>query len=365
MNHRLADLWSRSPAAWQNFWRWWLRELRHLSRDAADLLTGLGRSRFTVVLTEEVVWVEETRGRVVTKLPAAQLRDGPRRLAEDPRLFQWPAALFKRPVRLVLPKSWVLIKEFSFPHAVAPHLHSTLDLQLDRHCPLPRESVLWDVEAQLPIDARPRLPARLGIVRRSDVEALLQRLSDWNIRVRDIGCPTEMASALSFLPKRRVADTAIAVPILNRRLALGAVALVMAIVATGIGVQWRERRVLQSALDEAQAAARPVAEMRATAIAALQRIDQIQSLESRSHLSPLLAELSSRLPSNVWIQELDVDHGAVRLRGIAPAGANLAAFLSTSQIVKMPELVSVQSTGLGTQQDRFELSLSLRTPEHR
>lgn len=345
------------------FWHWWIAELTRCARDCIDRIATLAWARCTISLTEKTSEVILEQGRSAVRFGPMPLCDGPHRLAEDPRSLQWPQDVFRRPVRLQLPDSWMLVRHVQLPRAAAPHLRDTIDLQFERHCPLPRELVYWDVELDPPDDdAGPRLKARLGMTRRADVDALLARLSEWGVRVRAVSQRTGEGNAFNFIATRRGRGPTLAPSGLNRRLAALALAFSIAIGTVGVTLQVRERQALEAAVAAAENAARPVTAMRDEVANHLEVLRAERALATRVRFPQLWSELTARLPDSVWIQQLDVEESSARLRGIAPAGLDLSALLLASPLITKADLASLQSTGLGTQQDRFDLVVTLLAP---
>jgi Tfp pilus assembly protein PilN len=354
--------WQRLMPAARAFWRWWIAELRATRRDLLTGLAGFSGSRWTLVITEDTCWVTERHGTEETRHSTVALSSGPHALAEERRLLQWPRDMFRRPVTVLVPQSWVLVKLLNLPRAVARHLRGTVDLQFERHCPLPRSQVLWDVELETHDEDHPRLTARLGLIKRAELEPLLARLAEWNVNVQSVAVLTDGRAVFNFLPQRRAPAPAIAVSTLNHGLAVSAGVLALTVLGLAIALLRHETSSLESALSDAQQAARPVETLRATVSRNIRQAQAIQALDERSLFPQLLSELTQHLPASVWIQELEVEGTQARVRGLAPAGTNLVSLLATAPIVEKSEVRSLQSAGLGTQQDRFELSLTLRPP---
>jgi hypothetical protein len=303
--------------------------------------------------------VEEERGAERIRHPESPLKSGPRTLADDVRALQFPAEFFRRPIHLVLPASWVLMKRLTFPLAVERQLRTTVELQLQRHAPLPRDQLLWDVKIRHVDEARGKLVADLGMAKRADVDALVGRLQAWGIRIGEVSEAPGGTARFSFRPARRRPSRGVTSR-LNFGLALTAGLLALALIVGGFVHQQRARNLLGGALEAARREAAPVATLRDMVVGQLDTARSLSELERRASLADLLAELSTRLPRDVWIEQLEITGSAARLQGVAPTGVDVVSLLSRSPLVAQGELQSSSSAGLGTMQDRFAIALTLR-----
>jgi hypothetical protein len=143
-------------------------------------------------------------------------------------------------------------------------------------------------------------------------------------------------------------------------------------VAAGLGLACATLAAAESyraaaALEQAQLATHGGA---SSALAARQMLEsrlapfrKLTQIEAAPNLSAVLAELGTLVPKDAWITTLEFKPGHLRLVGVSPDPAALVTRLTASDIWTDIELRSSLSAGIGTGQDRFEITATTKASD--
>lgn len=328
-------------------WRWWTGELGRLLPRAGRLSTR--RLAALTVMGKELVATDspESGAQALAWLPLP-LPPG----ARVPELEG-------RPVELRLPPQIALRKTLTLPAAAAENLRQVVTFEMDRETPFRAEDVRFDAlvtgrsDRQLTVEILvvPRLAAEQAVAAARQLGVAVTRLTvalaDGSGTRFDLRTPEERPA------QRRPS-----------RLLIGIVA--------GLAVPVLALPVLVNAWTAAQLAERTAAVQQRAALALRLRdeLEQRQgggsALDRRKERTPpaiaLLAELTRRLPDGVWLDQLRLSQGEVRLYGYAPASAELIALLEASPLLEKVRFETGVMQDPLRKRERFQIVTAVEMP---
>lgn len=310
---------------------------------------------------------------LLASLPVAVQRSF--RPGNAPRRFNWPLTDAAGPPSLAdcqpergargildLPDAAVLLHSLTLPVAAARDLHHLIRYELDRFTPFNADQVYYAVRREPDSDARPRVT--LALVRRefldqclSDCEALGLELEAVDVRDTS-GAPM----GINLLPAQyRLAGNQRG-RVVTLALSLSCVVLVIA-----SALLWLHNR--ESALSAMQAEVQQLRQQ-AGEVAALRSVwDNSQGamrflIERRTRQpgrAQLLSELTGCLPSDTWLQSLEIDvDGQVDMAGLSARASGLIARIKDCPHLAEPQFQGVIQPDPASGRERFYLRARVR-----
>ncbi len=327
--------------------RWWLDELRSLWSDALDRLLPSARTFTEIRKDGDALELVQRRGNVVL---------ASHRLAEGDAAGL--AGVSGSRGIILLPASEVLIKRLSLPAAVEPRLRQSLALRLDREMPLSADRVYFDCSVVRRRAETSTINVDLAVAKRTCVDAWEARVRDLHIRPVAIGLGATGDRSLRFnFLRGRAASSGSATHRFDRTLLATAVALAIALVGT-VAWQWRaERGRVNGAIASISAVATAAQDSRRRLIAQVETARELRDHLNRPSFSVALTELTRSLGPEAWIHSLQFRGDELQISGVGPNPAALAGQLEQSAVFERTALKSTTSAGLGTGQDRFDMTL--------
>ncbi len=308
---------------------------------------------------------------LLASLPLALQRSF--RSGNAPRRFSWPLTDAAEPPAdsplepgtrgvLDLPNDAVLLHGLSLPAAAARDLYQLISYELDRFTPFSAEQVYYAVRREPGSDERPRVT--LALVRR---EFLDQCLSDCQavgleLEAVDVRDTSGAPMGINLLPAQYRPAGNQRGRILTMALSLACIALVIA-----IPLLWLHNR--EAALATMQA---EVQELRQQAgeVAALRNAwdnsrGAMRFLIERRTRQPgraqLLSELTGCLPSDTWLQSLEIDvEGQVDMAGLSARASGLIGQIKACPHLAEPQFQGVIQPDPASGRERFYLRARVR-----
>jgi Tfp pilus assembly protein PilN len=266
-----------------------------------------------------------------------------------------------RRVHVVLQAECALVQSISLPLAALPHLNSAVALQFPKLLPLPASKLLTDIELiESDIENR-TLTAELAALKRADLETLATGLEGLRIRIASVRLSESVDAdrRFQFGLTRRGVDRA-PTSRLDRWLLGTAATLGVTCLAVGATESLRADHALHTANQSAQPAAIRAAAHRTALDADLMPLKALMELEHAPTAAEVLRELTDTLPRDTWITTCDLKGRELRLIGMAPTNSALISHLNGSRYLQNVQLRSSMSAGVGTMQDRFEITATVK-----
>lgn len=345
------------------FANWWVQELREageaaLARVAPQLVTH------TLIQLEPQggsVWIIRGTHRECV------CRFAPERSGAWPRKLGPPDVVSTvRGTKVVLglaPQN-VLTQKLTMPAAVERELEQVVALQLERDCPVPLDQVYVDSRAGRRVREGTKLSVTVLIVQRDRVDRLRELVRVWGLRVSRIGMIADSGDVIGNFLRKPATRGMLQFTRTDRRLAVAAIALVTACAAV-IAFQWGYERVivgrhLRALQAPAAAAERLARELKADAAAA----EGLVGLMRQPDALDVLTALTEVTPKDTWFYDLDISAQwpqvpRMKLSGFTPVATLLVGALQSSGSLHEVRLVSAASAGLGSGQDRLQLTAQL------
>lgn len=324
-------------------WRWWTAELAALLPRRAVLIRG--RPVAALVGAQSLVLSGAPDNAVMARLPLP--------LPADVHLPD----LAGRPAELRIAAASVLRTTLRLPAAAEENLRQVIAYEMDRETPFKAEDVRFDT----------RVTAREGRQIRVDVLIVPKPLAE-----RAMAAATRLQ--LSVVRLTVDGEDAAAFDLRNEderptarrpsRLLLGLTgALAAALLAAPPALNaWQASR-LDALIAPVQQRADLVLRMRDELDRRSEAASALDALKHRTTpMVALLAELSGRLPDGVWLDQLRVAQGEVRLTGYAPNAAALIALLEDSPLLAKVRFETGVTQDPQRRRERFQIVATVERP---
>lgn len=344
---------------------WWLRELRETAEDMLAKLAPRLVTRTLVILTRDGGSVSLVRG---------AHRECVLTFSND-AAGSWPDALdltgtavAVRGTRAVfaLSSDDVLTRSLTLPESVERDLDQVVGLQLERESPMPLERVCIDRQISERLRRERQIKVDVSLVHRARVEQVRELARKWGVHVVRVGVSTESGDVTGNFLRAPTRLSRLKLTPTDRRLAVSAATL--ATVCLGVvAFHWvyerveigRELRHLQDPADAAGGLAKRLETDAAPAVALVNLMRQPDALDA-------LTTLTTEVPRDSWVYDLDVSAQwpqtpRIKLSGFTPTATMLVGVLGTGGRFDDVRLVSAMSAGLGSAQDRLQLTARLVT----
>lgn len=331
----------RPLRAWleiSSFMAWWFRELREIVETLAERLLP-GWVKPVLVRVESGIVMEVSKG--------FPLEEGAN-----------PAGA--RAI-LLLSSSQVLTHEITLPFAVERELDAAIELHLERELPLPRSQacIHWRVVKRDRVNRQLRI--RVHVAHREQLEKFGELLVARGLRMSRVAVATAADAFEGDLLPQRTRAHPLRITQLDRRLAMTCVAL--AVIAGGItAAQWiLERSRVNAELARVGEQARRARSLAREIKHGSAGADALIALMARPDAVDVLRTLTSDVPSDTWMYELEIKASStagyqVKLGGYAPAATTFVSALEKQPKFDGVRLVSAMSAGIGTARDRLTVT---------
>ena len=360
---RLREAMSRLRVEIGAFAGWWAQELR----EAGEAVLARLAPR---LMTHTLIRLERAGGSVWTIRGAQRervcsfVRDAsgawPREL-EPPQ-----AAAAVRGTKAVFgfAAEFVLTHKLVLPASVERELEQVIALQLERDCPMPLDQVYVDRRAGKRSRTGTKLEVNVLIVQRERVERVRELARLWGVRLARIGMSSGPDNVIGDFLRTPANEGLFRLTRTDRR--LGVAAVVLAVLCTAvIAFQWSYERVmvgreLRTLREPATAAEMLARQLKTDATPA----EELVGLMRQPDALDVLTTLTESTPKDTWFYDLDITAQwpqipHVKLSGFAPVATMLVGALQNTGKLADVRLVSATSAGLGSAQDRLQLTAQL------
>jgi hypothetical protein len=337
----ITTVWARWQASLGAFSAWWFQELREAGEALLVRLAPRLVTRTLVMLGPQGGNLWLVRGAERECLTSFTCDTA----GAWPDTLQPPAAAETvRNTRAIfaLAPDYVLTHKLTLPAAVERDLEQVIGLQLERECPMPLDRVYVDRRAGRRVRNAQKIDVDVLIVQRDRVERLQELAQKWGLRLVRVGMCSETKGVIgNFLHTPEASSLRFTRS--DRRLAILAAAFATACVVV-TAFHWGYERVKVGHLESDAAPAR--------ALVGLMR--QPDALDA-------LTILTQDIPKDSWIYDLDISaqwpqSPRIKLSGFTPVATMLISELQSSNHFNEIRLVSAISAGLGSAQDRVQLT---------
>ena len=343
------------------FLRWWAAELHSCAHDVLGLLVPQRRRVLNAYWDATRLLFRDENSSDPKTIVEISCVDGIDHLPET-----IPASLSavreqNNRIRVFVSPQRAYVRQFRLPTAVLPHLDAAVTLQLPKLLPLVASELLTDFEV-IDSDLTQKMASiDLAALKKAEVNAVLERLKVWGLRVASIhlGQPSGPRHRFKFggdgvfghgLKLRRS----------DRVLAGAAAALGLACASVAATESYRSQVSLEHAKTETRAPAAAALAHRQVLLGRLEPLAALAQLEAAPSATALVADLTMLVPQNTWLTTLELKDRHVRLVGVSPNSGNVVKLISSSLLLSDVALRSSMSLGIGTGVDRFELTAELK-----
>jgi len=371
------DYWRNLAARYRSspvpgFLAWWRSEL-------ASLIPGSLRRR--LVPPRPSLWVVVEPGSIGLDIWRA---DGALEKADhfaaddDTRLLQerWQGLLqsFRDgapEIRLCLPDSEALDCPVELPLAVESNLESALGFQLDQLTPFRVQQVWFDHRIRERDTEHGRLKLDLRLVPINRLEAVRERLADIGIRPHVIDTlegagERPKCDGFNLIPESERPRYVFARARLNW--ILGGVALIALVAVMVQSLYLRDQKVdtLRSEVAALRQEAEAVLELQRQLEDSLAAANFLaERRQSQPVIIQVLDEISSILPDDMWLQQLQVRGNELMMMGLADGSQRLINLVNESSLLDDAEFRGAINVDPATGQERFNARATIKRREVR
>ena len=342
----------------RSFWRWWSGELFELLPENMQKAISQRQQKLYVEVDDDKLLMSlgnHAAQREVLRLPV----DAPD--AEDadiPREVQQTI--------LLLPDDKVLARRIALPAAAEENLREVLGFELDLHTPFEASEVYYDFTIVGRDSARQKLTVDMVYAPRDAVETLVEGATSLGLKTDIVTCrrrDNNNLQPVNLLPQEMRRARRIDVRSIN--LVLTAVLAVLLVAAITIPLVQKNRAIeaMEAQVQTAAAAAREGSQLRqnlekmadASRFLVEKKATAVMAVE-------LIDEVSRILPDHTWITRLNLSETELQMQGQSSSSASLIAAIESSphfENVRFPSpVVQIQ----GTNNDRFHIAASIVEP---
>ncbi len=327
MAARIALRWRGS--ALQSAWRWWLAELRACMPE---------------------------------QLQRLMVRDAAERL----HLWPFTAPVPEMPTTvqhvLLLPPSAVMVQTLQMPLAAARDLHTVVGYELDRLTPFDRSQLYFVARQEHRRGAV--IDVILVAILRERLDAILDQCAAQSLRpsMVDVGLDQKSRLNVDLLP----ASQRPRLPRNNRGLRGKLIWLCLGLLAVAMLLWLNDRQRLLAQMEQTvQAQKSQVAQIQAIRQQLANTLGAANYLIERKSKHPplvtLLAELTTCLPSDTWIEQLEINGlGEVSFSGQSAKASALIARIKECHSLVNARFQGVIQPDVQTGKDHFSLNAEMR-----
>jgi general secretion pathway protein L len=339
-------------------WKWWIGELR--SSLPQSILRRFAPARAQLEMrvdsTEAIIsHGDPNKPEEFCRLPFSG-EDVDASLATRFRALDRPR------VAIRLASDQVLFRELELPASAKDSLRQIVALDLDRQTPFTASGAVFDVVIREGEYRSDRIGAVVALVRLDTIERIEALCAGLGLQPNRLGVESEnpLFRKFSFLrakgkrTRRRVR--------INLSAAL-AIAVVL-LLGVNIAVAFLNVGNRVTSLSDELAAARREAQAAEKLKAQLRHNQSEQRVigEARKSASALatIKSLTQNLPDDVWLCQLDILQGHVKIAGYAPSAPDVMVLLEKSDAFSAPKFTAPVTRGNGQAgEDRFEIGFDV------
>ena len=340
------------------FFAWWAGELRSLLPASWRHALSVDSAQLAFSVVEPGIRVEEIRSqqrRELMVLAADATADWPEQLQRG-----LTDAHSEMPRVLVLSTAKVLRRTLSLPLAALENLRQVCAFELDRQTPFKLDQVYFDSRVTRRDLATKQASVELVVLTRPVLDAAVQSLGLLATPLHGVDVMDEQGNLLgvNLLPAERRAARSHSQLYLN--LGLASLSVVLILIGMSAVLENRLHAVVEMEGEVAsqRAAARLTAgkrEQLAQAAAAANFL--AQQKRSQPSMVRTLADLTSLLPDDTFLERLNVSKGELSITGQSAKAAQLVERLQNSTMLESPALNGPVQPDGRTGLDRFTLTM--------
>lgn len=266
---------------------------------------------------------------------------------------------------LLLDRDEALVRMVVLPKSAQRRLREILDLQLVTDTPFSREEVVDDFVIRATHGAK--IEVEHVIVKRAIIENVKQRAQDnsWRIAGVDVAAQgnAEYGMGVNLAPELAPEGR---LGVLANKLSLMLIVLIILAAATALFRLDRTARAYERELDDIRPRVAAVMDLRGELDASTDMAAYLGArLAREASFSELLEELTTAMPDEAWLEQLQWDGEAVTLTGLAAEASSIPPLIEAAPRFSQARMISAVTIDRRTDRERFRIrALSVDTPTH-
>ncbi len=351
MNERLAAIRSLPAMVATSLgaaFDWWRAELLAMIPAVLQARLGLARPVLQASFDGSLLTLLVRDGEQINQVYRGPAEENATRSA----LAAWRKRLGVIDVEILLDASDVLVRTIELPTAVRYRVADALNFELGRHTPFSPSDVHMDWRTAEP--QNDRLPVTLAIVARDHVAALAECL-------RAVGLAPAFARGPGDIRFKVAGSSGPRWSILLSAVLAGSVVFLGLLLANiEVGRQENLLVSINAELGRERQNAVEVEKWKGELAQSERRQRFFSEKLADKRVAVVLHRLSRDLPDNVWLQQMTLQNGEIRLYGYAPEPATVINMLETSGHFENARFRSPSTRRSGASVDRFDISAQIK-----
>lgn len=343
------------------FMQWWLEGLTLFMPRKLRSILQLDKATITIELNDNRLVLNYYAPGTTAVMESRQV-DIHHQLELDEALA-WQRKLVTKhnaSIILLLPEDCVLTRRIVFPAAVAANLNEALDFEIARLTPFSTDQVYYDYRILDRDKGQEKIKLELVLVLRNQVDDMLARLNDLNIKPdRVISSSMNPGSPFNLLPAK-LKVTAGKQHRVGLYLALASCMLFIASFYTPLLIQEQWINEIEAQLKQERAAAIAANKLLQKR---QQLLEQVNFLVTRKQASlghlEIINVLSSELPDDTWLLRLSLADELTQITGESGNVSSLVQKLEGLPYFNKVEFKSPTTRNNRTDKEKFNLSMNI------
>ena len=272
-------------------------------------------------------------------------------------------------IRLCLPESEALDCPVELPLAVESNLESALGFQLDQLTPFRAQQVMFDYRVQKRDTEHGRLKLDLRLVPVNRLEAVRERLAAIGIRPHAIDTldgtsEPPKCDGFNLIPESERPRYIFARARLNWILAGAALIALVLVMAQSLYLRDQKAETLRSEVAALRQEAEAVMELQRQLEDSLAAANFLaERRQSQPVIIQVLDEISSILPNDMWLQQMQVRGNELMMMGLADGSQRLIELINDSSLLADAEFRGAVNVDPATGQERFNARATIKRRE--
>lgn len=346
------------------FWRWWTAELRAMLPERLRERVQHAQRRVVARLEGEELELFWQEGDMLQQLEVYALDQDVELQRQQIHDLLVERELDEAQRELVLPEALVLRKTLTLPMAAESNLRQALAFEMDRHTPFRAEDVHFDYRIIERDRDRGQLRLELVVAPAAPMDAQVEVVAARGLAPGGVDVALDgMPAGLNLLPLERRHRVSNRRTRMNALLAVVTLLVLALVMAQSLWLRESQIEALEAAIEEVRVEARRVQAIRTQIEDASDAAGFMLRQRAQTPQTVLvLAEVTSILPDDTYLDRLRVWDGNVQMQGKSDNAQRLIEIVNSSTFLEGAGFRGSTRLDARTQKEIFDVSARVETP---